>query len=82
MRRPITAICGPRCWIPTPSRAFEEKGDIFDRETAGKLRDNIYAAGGRRAPIEAYIAFRGKLPSADALLARRGLADLVPAGEA
>ena len=63
-------------------RAFEEKGDIFDRETAGKLRDNIYAAGGRRSSDEAYIAFRGKLPSVDALLARRGLADLVPAGEA
>ncbi len=63
-------------------RAFEEKGDIFDRETASKLRDNIYAAGGRRSSDEAYIAFRGKLPSVDALLARRGLADLVPAGEA
>ncbi len=63
-------------------RAFEEKGDIFDRETAAKLRDNIYAAGGRRKSDEAYIAFRGRLPSVDALLARRGLVDAVPAGEA
>ena len=63
-------------------RAFEEAGDIFDRRTAGKLRDNIYAAGGRRRSDEAYIAFRGKLPSVDALLARRGLADAVPAGDA
>ena len=63
-------------------RAFEEAGDIFDPETAGRLRDNIYAAGGRRTSDEAYIAFRGKLPSVDALLARRGLLDAVPAGEA
>ena len=63
-------------------RAFEEAGDIFDPATARRLRDNIYAAGGRRAPDEAYIAFRGRLPSVDALLARRGLVDAVPAGEA
>jgi peptidyl-dipeptidase Dcp len=63
-------------------RAFEEKGDIFDPQTAARLRDNIYAAGGRRSSDEAYIAFRGKLPSVDALLARRGLMDAVPAGEA
>jgi peptidyl-dipeptidase Dcp len=63
-------------------RAFEEAGDIFDAATATKLRDNIYAAGGRRRSDDAYIAFRGKLPSVDALLARRGLIDAVPAGEA
>lgn len=63
-------------------RAFEERGDIFDKATAQKLRDNIYAAGGRRKSDDAYIGFRGKLPSVDALLARRGLADAVPAGEA
>jgi peptidyl-dipeptidase Dcp len=63
-------------------RAFEEAGDIFDPATAAKLRDNIYAAGGRRSSDDAYIAFRGRLPSVDALLARRGLIDAVPAGEA
>jgi peptidyl-dipeptidase Dcp len=63
-------------------RAFEETGDIFDPQTATKLRDNIYSAGGRQRSDEAYIAFRGKLPSVDALLARRGLLDRVPAGEA
>lgn len=63
-------------------RAFEEAGDIFDPATAGKLRDNIYAAGGRKGSDESYIAFRGRLPSVDALLARRGLVDAVPAGEA
>jgi len=63
-------------------RAFEEAGDIFDPVTAKKLRDNIYAAGGARDPESAYIAFRGRLPSPEALLERRGLLDAVPAGEA
>ena len=63
-------------------RAFEEAGDIFDPETAKKLRDNIYAAGGSRDPEAAYLAFRGRLPTPDALLQRRGLLDAVPAGEA
>jgi peptidyl-dipeptidase Dcp len=62
--------------------AFEEAGDIFDPETARKLRDNIYAAGGSREPEAAYIAFRGKLPTPDALLARRGLVDAAPSGAA
>lgn len=56
-------------------RAFEEAGDIFDPATAKKLRDHIYAAGGSRDPEELYIAFRGKLPTPDALLKRRGLVD-------
>lgn len=63
-------------------RAFEEAGDIFDPHTAKKLRDHIYAAGGARDPEAAYMAFRGKMPTPDALLQRRGLLDAVPAGEA
>ena len=62
--------------------AFEEAGDIFDSATARKLRDNIYAAGGSREPEAAYIAFRGRLPTPDALLARRGLVDAAPSGAA
>jgi peptidyl-dipeptidase Dcp len=54
--------------------AFEETGDIFDPATAKRLRDTIYAAGGRQDPAEAYKAFRGRLPSADALLRKRGFA--------
>jgi peptidyl-dipeptidase Dcp len=55
--------------------AFEETGDIFDPATAKRLRDTIYAAGGSRDPAEAYTAFRGRLPSAEAMLAKRGLAE-------
>jgi peptidyl-dipeptidase Dcp len=53
--------------------AFEETGDIFDPAVARRLHDDIYSSGGSRDPEEAYIAFRGREPEADALLRRRGL---------
>ena len=55
--------------------AFEEAGDIFDPATAKRLREAIYAAGANRDPAEAYAAFRGRLPNAEALLRKRGLAE-------
>jgi peptidyl-dipeptidase Dcp len=55
-------------------RAFEEAGDSFDAGTARKLHRHIYASGGSRDPEDAYIGFRGKLPSPDALLDKEGLA--------
>ena len=58
--------------------AFEETGDVFDPATAKRLREAIYGAGGSREPAEAYKAFRGRLPSADALLRKRGFADPLP----
>ncbi|MEJ8474508.1 M3 family metallopeptidase [Roseibium algae] len=54
--------------------AFEEKGDIFDPETAEKLYTHIYSAGGRPDPAETYKAFRGRGPDIKALLEKRGLA--------
>jgi peptidyl-dipeptidase Dcp len=56
--------------------AFEETGDIFDPATAKRLRETIYGAGGAQDPVDAYKAFRGRLPSAEALLRKRGLADI------
>jgi peptidyl-dipeptidase Dcp len=53
--------------------AFEEAGNIFDPAVARRLLDDIYSSGGSRDPEEAYIAFRGREPEADALLRRRGL---------
>jgi len=53
--------------------AFEETGDVFDPKVAQRLKDHIYAAGGARDPSEAYQAFRGKMPSVDPLLKKRGL---------
>jgi peptidyl-dipeptidase Dcp len=55
--------------------AFEETGNAFDPATAQRLKDFIYSAGNLRDPAEAYIAFRGRLPSPGALLRKRGLAD-------
>ncbi len=54
--------------------AFEETGDAFNGEVATKLRDHIYSVGGSIDPEDAYTAFRGKLPSPDAMLVKRGLA--------
>ena len=54
--------------------AFEETGDIFDPATAKRLRQSIYSAGGLQEPADAYKAFRGRLPTADALLRKRGFA--------
>jgi peptidyl-dipeptidase Dcp len=53
--------------------AFEETHDVFDPATAKRLHDHIYAAGGARDPAALYEAFRGRLPTPDALLRRRGL---------
>jgi peptidyl-dipeptidase Dcp len=54
--------------------AFEETGDAFNPEMAEKLKANIYSVGGSIDPEDAYRAFRGKLPSPDAMLAQKGLA--------
>jgi peptidyl-dipeptidase Dcp len=53
--------------------AFEEAGNVFDRKTAQRLKEFIYAAGNRRDPVEAYTAFRGRLPTSEAMLRKRGL---------
>src|SRR5436190_690904 len=57
--------------------AFEEVGDVFDPTAAKKLHDHVYAAGGSRDPAELYTAFRGRLPTPDGLLKRRGLSEAV-----
>jgi peptidyl-dipeptidase Dcp len=54
--------------------AFEETGDVFDPEIAKRLKEFIYSAGGRRRGDEAYTAFRGRMPTSEALLKQRGLA--------
>jgi peptidyl-dipeptidase Dcp len=62
--------------------AFVEAGDIFDPATARRLHDSIYSAGGSREPAAAYIAFRGRLPNADALMRKRGFAERSKSSEA
>jgi peptidyl-dipeptidase Dcp len=53
--------------------AFGETGDPFNPELAAKLKRHIYAAGGSRDPEELYLAFRGKMPTPDAMMKKRGL---------
>ena len=55
--------------------AFAETGDDFDPATAKRLKEFVYAAGNTRDPAEAYTKFRGRLPTVDALLKKRGLVD-------
>jgi peptidyl-dipeptidase Dcp len=54
--------------------AFEETGNPFDPEMAVKLKTHIYASGGSVDPEDAYKAFRGKMPSPEAMLKKKGLA--------
>ena len=59
--------------------AFKEAGDIFDTETAQRLKSYVYSAGYLRDPAEAYQAFRGRMPDPEALMRKRGLIE-APAG--
>jgi peptidyl-dipeptidase Dcp len=54
--------------------AFTEAGDPFDPATAEKLYRHIYSSGGSMDPEDAYLAYRGKLPTPDALMEKEGLA--------
>ncbi|MEJ6392530.1 M3 family metallopeptidase [Gymnodinialimonas sp. 2305UL16-5] len=53
--------------------AFEEAGGPFDTAMAKSLEDNILSAGGSQEADVLYTAFRGRMPTIDALLKGRGL---------
>jgi peptidyl-dipeptidase Dcp len=53
--------------------AFVEAGDPFDPAVAGRLRRFIYGAGNSIEPGAAYRAFRGREPTVEAMLRKRGL---------
>jgi peptidyl-dipeptidase Dcp len=52
--------------------AFKEKG-LFDPATARSFRTNILERGGSEDAMALYVRFRGKEPSVEPLLERRGL---------
>ena len=52
--------------------AFEEAG-IFDAATARRFRSEILEVGGSRDIMDAYVAFRGRKPTIDALLRQDGI---------
>ncbi len=53
-------------------QAFKEKG-LFDPATARSFRTNILERGGSEEAMTLYMRFRGKEPSVEPLLERRGL---------
>ncbi|KAM6564023.1 hypothetical protein CsatB_024021 [Cannabis sativa] len=59
--------------------AFEDAGldDIKAvKETGNKFRETVLALGGGKAPLEVFVAFRGREPSPEALLRHNGLLDV------
>lgn len=54
-------------------QAFKETGDIFNKEKATSFRKNILEKGGTEDPMKLYKSFRGKEPSIEPLLIKRGL---------
>ena len=53
--------------------AFTEAGDPFHAETAERLLRNVYSAGNRNAPAQAFRSFRGRDPVVEPMLVKRGL---------
>jgi peptidyl-dipeptidase Dcp len=53
--------------------AFHEAGSPFDPAVAGRLLRHIYASGNSVPPAEAFAAFRGRGPTVEPLLKKRGL---------
>jgi oligopeptidase A len=53
--------------------AFEDAGDPFDAATGQRFLDQIVAAGGVRAALDNFRAFRGREPQVDALLRHSGM---------
>lgn len=53
--------------------AFKEADNIFDPILAAKLRRALLERGNIPDPAASYAAFRGRMPTADALLRNRGL---------
>ena len=54
-------------------QAFKESGNVFDPAIAKSFRENILARGATEEPMVLYKRFRGKEPTIDPLLERRGL---------
>ncbi|MEG0039395.1 MAG: M3 family metallopeptidase [Bacteroides sp.] len=53
--------------------AYQETGNIFNKEVAGKFRKHILTPGGINDAMDMYTNFRGKKPGIEPLLKNRGL---------
>jgi peptidyl-dipeptidase Dcp len=54
------------------AEAFTEASGFYDPEVSRRLRDYIFSVGNTVDPAEGYRAFRGRDPSTDALMRKRG----------
>ncbi|MGD8781800.1 MAG: M3 family metallopeptidase [Ignavibacteria bacterium] len=54
-------------------KAFVETGDVLNQELAAKYRKYILSLGGTEDSMELYKKFRGREPTVEPLLAKRGL---------
>ena len=54
-------------------QAFKESGNVLNKELAAKYRKYVLSAGGTEDAMGLYKKFRGKEPSIEPLLERRGL---------
>ncbi|MDY0053503.1 MAG: M3 family metallopeptidase [Bacteroidales bacterium] len=54
-------------------QAFEETGNIFDKATADRFKNEILSKGSTRDAMDMYKSFRGKAPSIDAVLKNNGM---------
>jgi len=62
--------------------AFKDKGNLFDPGTAKALRTHILEKGGSEDAMELYTRFRGREPTVEPLLRKRGLRETGEAGAA
>jgi peptidyl-dipeptidase Dcp len=53
--------------------AFEETGNVFDKDTAERARKYIYSSGNTDAPDELFRKFRGRDPDINFMLKKKGL---------
>jgi oligopeptidase A len=53
---------------------FETEG-VFDRRVGDAFREHVLSRGDSRDPMELYVAFMGREPSLEPLMARQGLTD-------
>jgi peptidyl-dipeptidase Dcp len=56
--------------------AFKEAGDPFDSATAQRLLKFIYSSGGTLPPMLAYEKFRGRAPTVEPMLRKKGLIEV------
>lgn len=56
--------------------AFKETGNPFDQATAERLLKFIYSSGGTMMPMTAYEKFRGRSPTVEPMLRKKGLVEV------